>query len=434
MKTMTFSGGIHPEEQKLTADCPIEKIGAGDTVSVLLSQHIGAPAVPCVVVGQHVKKGEKIAEAAEGLSCPVHASVSGTVRAIGPVDTADGTGEAITIENDFREESCPDAKPFETPLAKADVSEMIAFIKEKGIVGMGGATFPTWFKIQSSRGLAEWLVVNCAECEPYLTANHRLLLEYGKELLDGVRILMRVCGVEKAVFAIEDNKLDAARHIQSLLPEGEGISMAVMKTKYPQGDERQLVRALFGREIPKGKLPADAGVVIFNAETCWAVYRAFILGQSVVDRIVTVSGDCVKSPANLLVPIGVSVREVLERCGLFSHRPDKIISGGPMMGKALWSTAIPVSKGVGGILAIQSPAPEHSNCIHCGRCVRHCPMHLMPLELYRSVQQQNWREASDYSLLSCSECGSCTFSCPAKIPILQNIRIGKSVLRGMQKK
>jgi len=430
---LSFRGGIHPEEAKRSAACPLEEMTAGDFVTIPLQQHIGVCASALVKAGDFVKKGQKIADG-DGLCCPIHASVSGRVSSIGKVVTPAGDGLGIVIENDYREELCSTVQPFPKSLAEATTEELIGWIREKGIVGFGGATFPTWVKVQGAVGKVRRVVINCAECEPYLTSNHRLLVERAREVILGVRILNRIIGCDRAVFAIEDNKPDAAKELVSLLRGQKEISVSVFKTKYPQGDERQLVRALLKKEIPRGKLPADLGIVIFNAETCWAVYRAFTEGIPAITRVVTVSGDCVHSPANLLVPIGVSFGEVFQRCGGFVRPPDKIVSGGPMMGQAQWSTSAPITKGVGGILALSSPIYQAGNCIHCGRCVRACPMHLMPLELYRSISTGNLSEAEHYHVTVCNECGCCTWVCPARIPILQNIRIGKDMLRAKQQK
>lgn len=431
---LTFRGGIHPEENKVTKDSPIRAIAARNFVRIPLSQHIGAPAVPVVKVGDRVLRGAVIAEAAEGLSCPIHSSVSGKVLAIERGATPRGEGMGILIENDHMDETDPSLVPWHKPIAQSTPEELIARIKEKGIVGLGGATFPLWAKLNSGRGKAERLIINVAECEPYLTSNHRLVLEKTREVVDGVKILLYILGAEKCIFAVEDNKEDAADALQTVIQGSDHFAVAVLKTKYPQGDERQLIRALLGKEIPKGKLPADVGAVIINAETCWAVYRAFVEGMPCVERVVTVSGDCVRTPANLLVPIGMSFGEVLEACGGLVCQPEKLISGGPMMGTAQWTADAPVTRGVGGILAITAEEKKTGNCIHCGRCVRACPMHLMPLEFYRAIQGGNLDDAEYYGITSCSECGSCTFVCPAGIPILQNIRIGKDNLRNRLKK
>ncbi len=425
---LTFSGGIYPEQAKLTSDRAIEEMQATGFVTIPLSQHIGTPATPIVSVGDRVCKGQKIGEGAEDCSCPVHSSVSGTVTAIETVSTIHGEALAVTVENDFREELSPDIHPFDKTLQQATAEELIAFIREKGIVGLGGTAFPTWQKVQSARGKADTLVINCAESEPYLTGNHRLLLEKPEEIISGVKILLRATGAEKAIFAIEDNKPDAAVGIGRLVAKSDNFAVAVMKSKYPQGDEKELVYTLFQKKIPQGGHPTDLGYTIFNPETCWAVYRSFVTGLPCISRVVTVSGDCMKAPGNLLVPVGVSLQAVIDRCGGFSIKPDRLLIGGPMMGKAQWSTEVPCTKEVCGILAISGKIPKAGSCIHCGRCLRACPMHLMPLELVRAVQDKNKKELKSLYVEVCNECGCCSYVCPAKIPILQHIRIGKDML------
>ena len=424
---LTFRGGVQHEEEALTAHLPIQEMPSPDSVTLSLSGHGTDVAKPLVAVGDRVLKGQKIADG-EGNVAPIHASISGTVSAIGTFSTPSGEEECIVLQNDFKEELSPQVMPFDTPIGKAEPEALIRHIREKGIVGLGGTGFPAWAKLEEARGKVTRLIVNCAECEPYLTGIHRLLLEKTEEVVGGVKILMRAVGVEKAVFALEDDKEDAADAILKLVRNSKNFAVAVLKTKYPQGDERQLIRALLRKEIPKDALPTDLGTVVFNAETCWAVYRSFVSGIPSITRLLTVSGDCIKEPANLLIPMGTSFRAVLDFCGGFSKRPDKLLSGGPMMGHALWSTAVPVTKKVGGILAITAPLYKALPCIRCGKCVRACPLQLVPSELYRSVEKGDLNTAKLYDIDLCNDCGCCTYVCPSKIPILQNIRIGKEIL------
>lgn len=425
---LSFRGGIRPEEKKETAQSPIERISQPSKVRLALNQHVGEPAVPVVTVGERVLKGQLVAAAAKGISAPVHSSVSGTVTAIENGVTPRGEGMLIVVENDFREEEAPDLKPFGTPIFRAEPEALTAWIREKGIVGLGGGAFPAWAKIEAARGKVKTLVVNGAESEPYLTANHRLLLEYPEEIIGGVKILMRAVGAESAIFAVEDNKLDAAQKLMSAFGKSTQMEAAILKTKYPQGDERQLIRTLLKKEIPKGKLPFDVGAVVFNAQTCRAVYRAFVTGMPMIECVVTVGGECVKDPSNLLVPIGTPFSDLFKGCGGFLKKPDRIIAGGPLTGSALPTLDIPVTKGVFGALALCTRIPPAESCIHCGRCLRACPMHLVPTALYRAVQKEDAAEMDRYSITSCSECGCCSYVCPAKIPLLQNIRIGKEML------
>ena len=424
---LTFRGGIHHEEEALTANLPIKEMPSPDSVTLSLSGHGADVAKPLVAVGDRVLKGQKIADG-EGNVSPIHASISGTVSAIGTFPTPSGEEECIVLQNDYKEELSPEVTPFDTPIGKAEPEALIRHIREKGIVGLGGTGFPTWAKLEEAQGKVTRLIVNCAECEPYLTGIHRLLLEKTEEVVGGVKILMRAAGVEKAVFALEDDTEDAADALLKLVRNSKNFAVAVLKTKYPQGDERQLVRTLLRKEIPKDDRPTSVGAIVFNAETCWAVYRAFVSGMPATTRLLTVSGDCVKEPANLLIPMGTSFRAALDFCGGFSTKPDKLLSGGPMMGHALWSTAVPVTKKVGGILAITAPLSKASPCIHCGRCVKACPLQLIPSELYRSVEKGDMNTAKFYDIDLCNDCGCCTYVCPAGIPILQNIRVGKEIL------
>lgn len=424
---LTFRGGVHHEEEPLTANCPIVEMPSPDFVTLPLSGHGTDLVKPLVAVGDRVLKGQKIADG-EGKVAPVHASISGTVSAIKICPTPSGEEECIVLENDFKEELSPQITPFDTPISKAEPEALIRHVREKGIAGLGGTGFPAWAKLEEARGKVTRLIVNCAECEPFLTSIHRLLLEKTEEVVGGVKILMRAAGVEKAVFAIEDDKEDAADAVLKLVRSSKSFAVAILKTKYPQGDERQLVRSLLRKEVPKDALTSSVGAIVFNAETCWSVYRAFVSGLPSITRLVTVSGDCIKEPGNVLVPMGTSFRAVLDFCGGFSTKPDKLLSGGPMMGHALWNTAVPVTKTVGGILGITAPLYKASPCIHCGKCVRACPLQLIPSELYKSVEKGDWNTAKFYDIDQCNDCGCCTYVCPARIPILQNIRVGKDYL------
>ncbi len=422
---LSFRGGIHPDEMKLTAKCPIEEKQALDFVNIPLGQNMGEAALPLVKIGDRVLKGQKIGEAKEGISSPVHASVSGIVTAIEKGPTHLGESDIITIENDFKNEISPEVVPFDTPISQAEPDALIEHIRKKGIVGMGGKGFPTWIKLKEARGNVTKIIINCAESEPYLTSTHRLLLEKTEEIVGGVKILLRACGAEKAIFAIEKNKEDCIDKLQKILGESESFAVAVLKTKYPQGNERLLIRALTGKEVPMGELPLSLGITVFNAETCRAVYRAFVTGEPSISCMVTVSGDCVKTPSNLSLPIGVSFRQALEMCGGFSAKPDKIIAGGPMLGLAVENTDFPITKTVGGILAIKEKNYKESPCIRCGRCVKVCPVGLMPLEIWKAVLKDDKKKAAFYHIDVCCSCGCCTYVCPSRIPLLEHIRKGK---------
>ncbi len=440
MKRYTFRGGTHVCEHKDTAGMKTERLPEPASVCIPLSQHIGAPAVPVVAVGDSVRIGQKIGEVGGGLGCPVHASVSGTVKAIVTKRNAMGTPVTnIVIENDGLRTQDDGMKPIAKPLSEATPEEIVAVVREAGISGLGGATFPTYAKIQSAMGKATRVIVNCAECEPYLTANHRLLLERGEIVISGMEIVMRALNVTEGILAVEDNKPDAIRLLEERLAKREGLErgtnlrVAVMKTKYPQGDERQIVAALFGREVPAGKLPADVGCMILNAETAAAISRAYWRGLPLTSRIVTVTGDCIRSPKNVRSPLGASAQELITFCGGLTRTPKKMISGGPMMGFALFDPETPVSKSMSGLLLFSEeadrPTTIHSPCIHCGRCVAHCPMHLMPNYLAAYAQERDYDKAEKFDVMSCVECGTCTYNCPAGVEIVQHIRVAKGVLR-----
>lgn len=439
----TFKGGIHVDEHKHTCSCPVETLLVVPTVKISMNQNIGAPCAPVVKVGDTVCVGELIGEVPEGaLGCPVHSSVSGTVSAIEEIRVPSGAVEKlVVIDSDGLYTKSESISPVTKSIKDIGRDEIIGIIKNAGITGMGGAAFPTYAKISSAVGKAELLIVNCAECEPFITADHRLLLEDAESVISGVKILMKAVGVSEAYIAIEDNKLDAVKNVKKLLGDSDMISVKVMKTKYPQGDERQLIYALTGRELASGKLPADAGCVIFNAATCASVYNAFADGMPLVRRNITVSGDCIKEPKNLSVPLGTPASVLIDVCGGLIKTPEKMISGGPMMGQAQWDFDMPVKKGTSSLLLLSqdySKKPANpSVCIRCGRCIKNCPMHLMPAYIASFVQHDDMKNAEKYGAMSCVECGSCSYNCPGKVEIVQYIRVAKNYIRtqsiGMKK-
>ena len=434
----TFRGGTHIEEHKDTAPIATVRLPDPATVSIPLSQHIGAPAVPVVAVGDAVKVGQVIGVVENGLGCPVHASVSGTVKEIITLHNANRQPiQNIVIENDGKHEWHEDVKPFGKPLAETSFEEIVQIVRNAGISGLGGATFPTYAKLQRAKGKAVTAIVNCAECEPYITANHRLLLERGGTVISGLEVVMHALEITDGIIAIEDNKPDAIKLMQEAVKDKPNIRVCVMKTKYPQGDERQIIYAILGREVPAGKLPADVGCLIVNAETASAISRAFYRGLPLVSRIVTVTGDCVKSPANVRAPLGASYSELIDFCGGCVKPPKKIVCGGPMMGQAQWDIHAPVTKGTSAILVFSEEYEKinsyHSACIHCGNCVAHCPMHLMPNYLTQYAQARAYEEAEKMNVMSCVECGTCSYNCPAGVQIVQYIRVAKGALR-MKKK
>ena len=430
----TFKGGAHVREYKNTAQSAIERMPAPKSVSIPLSQHIGAPCRALVKVGDHVDYAQRIGTVEQGLGCPVHSSVSGTVTKMETVQTATGQFvECITIENDGLYTLCESVKPFPKPLAEATPDEIVEVVRNAGISGMGGATFPTYAKLQSAIGRADTLIINCAECEPFITANHRMMLEHPDFIMQGVEILMHALGLFHAYVAIEDNKMDAVEAMRKHATEG--IEVCVLKTKYPQGDERQIIYALTGKELPTGKLPADLGCVIFNTETTAAIRHAFYTGVPLCKRVVTVDGDCVGRPANVMVHIGTSYRDLIEYCGGLVKKPYRIVNGGPMMGFAQWNVNAPLTKGASALLVLSREFCEYGRskqpaaCISCGRCVKNCPIHLMPNMLVKLAMSRRFEDSKAYHVMSCVECGTCSYNCPGGMPIVQHIRVTKNAIR-----
>ena len=430
----TFKGGTHVREYKNTCKAPIERMPAPATVTIPMSQHIGAPCTVTVKVGDHVDYGQMIGAPGAGLGCPVHASVSGTVKKIEMRLNAQGVPvETVTLENDGLYTLSDTVRPFPKPLAEATPAQIVEVIRTAGISGMGGATFPTHIKLQSAIGRADTLIINCAECEPFITANHRMMLEHPERIIGGTKVLMQALGLQTAFIGVEDNKRDAIELLRQSATEG--IKVCELRTKYPQGDERQLMYALTGRELATGKLPADIGCVIFNTETVAAIWHAFYNGTPLCKRVVTVDGDCVGRPANVKVPLGTSYRDLLDYCGGLIKKPERVINGGPMMGNAQWDFDAVITKGSSSILALSREFCQkgHSKlpsaCIRCGRCVKNCPMHLMPNMLVQLAIHHRYDDAAAYHAMSCVECGTCSYNCPGGMQIVQHIRVAKGAIR-----
>ena len=429
----TFSkGGVHPEENKISHDSPIQVQPIPKTVSILLGQHIGKPASPVVSRGDEVKVGTLIAQADGFVSANIHSSVSGKVKKIETILDASGYQKpCITIQCDGEDtwEETIDRTPEIVRDIKLSSEEIIQRIAECGIVGMGGATFPTNVKlIPPKDATPECVIINGAECEPYLTADHRTLLERGEEVLIGLQILMKSVGVTNGYVAIENNKRDAIEKLTQLASTMPGIEIVPMKVKYPQGGEKQLIDTVLKRRVASGKLPVTEGAIVQNVGTALAVYEAVQKHKPLVERVVTVTGKAVKNPCNLLVRIGTPLSELIETAGGMPRSTAKLVSGGPMMGKAVYSDEIPVAKGTSGVLMLLDEDTKRRpmrNCIRCAKCVGACPMGLNPAFLMRDTVYKDWEALESNHVYDCIECGSCSFICPANRPLLDHIRIGK---------
>lgn len=429
----TFSkGGVHPEENKISHDSPIQVQPIPKTVSILLGQHIGKPASPVVSRGDEVKVGTLIAQADGFVSANIHSSVSGKVKKIETILDASGYQKpCITIQCDGEDtwEQTIDRTPEIVRDIKLSSEEIIQRIAECGIVGMGGATFPTNVKLMPPKDATpECVIINGAECEPYLTADHRTLLERGEEVLIGLQILMKSVGVTKGYVAIENNKRDAIEKLTQLASTMPGIEIVPMKVKYPQGGEKQLIDTVLKRRVASGKLPVTEGAIVQNVGTALAVYEAVQKHKPLVERVVTVTGKTVKNPCNLLVRIGTPLSELIETAGGMPRSTGKLVSGGPMMGKAVYSDEIPVAKGTSGVLMLLDEDTKRRpmrNCIRCAKCVGACPMGLNPAFLMRDTVYKDWEALESNHVYDCIECGSCSFICPANRPLLDHIRIGK---------
>ena len=439
MGISTFKGGVHPYDGKdLAKDQPIRRIKPKEILVYPLSQHIGAPASPIVAVGDTVLRGQKIAEAGGFVSAPVFASVSGTVKAIEPRHVATGDlVNSIIIENDGEMKET-DFHGVED-VASLSKEQIIEKVKEAGVVGMGGAGFPTHVKLSPKEpDKIEFIIANCAECEPYLTADYRRMLENPEELIGGMKIVLRLFDHAKGILGVEDNKPDCIQKLKELTKDEERIEVMPLKTKYPQGGERQLIYATTGRSINSKMLPADAGCIVDNVETLVAINRAVKEGKPVMDRIFTVTGDAVANPGNFEYCIGMSYAEILEEAGGFKEDPEKMISGGPMMGFAVFSLEIPTTKTSSSLLCLKKDdvsASEVTACINCGRCVSVCPEQIVPSRLAKMSQFHDSESFEKWNGMECIECGSCSYICPAKRPLAQYFKtMKKQILAERRKK
>jgi electron transport complex protein RnfC len=433
-------GGIHPPENKLTSSKPIKRLPAPKVVYVPISQHIGIPAEIVVERKDKVEIGQVIAKSGGFVSSNIHAPVAGTVTKLDKIiDTRGYKKQCIVIRTDVKNES--NFQEIEYPL-KSEITlepeDILQHISDLGIVGLGGATFPSHVKlnVQKDKKL-DCLIINGVECEPYLTADHRLMLEKAEEILVGVRILMYALHLKRAIIGIENNKKDAIDIFKKLTVNESGIQIAALKVKYPQGGEKQLVRALLKREVPKNGLPLDVGVVVHNVGTIFAIYQAVQHNRPLLERVVTVTGKKLENPSNFWVKIGTPISDLIEAVGGLPENTRKIVSGGPMMGKALKNTNVPITKGTSGILVIseeEADRGEPKNCVRCGGCVDVCPMGLEPHLLMNLTEKGMYEKAGQEDILTCIECGSCSYVCPSHRPLLDYIRFGKSITTQLKSK
>lgn len=438
MAKLTFVGGIHPYDGKeLSKDKPIREVFPKGEMVYPLSQHIGAPAQAIVAKGDYVLAGQKIAEANGFVSAPIYSSVSGTVKTIEPRRVANGDMVmSIIIDNDglFEEVEEIDVKPLE----KMTKAEIIDAIKEAGIVGMGGAGFPTHVKLSPKEPeKIEYVIANCAECEPYLTSDYRRMLEEPEKLIGGLKVILSLFDNAQGILAVEDNKPDCIAVLKKLTAGEPRITVKALKTKYPQGGERTLIYATTGRQINSTMLPADVGCVVNNVDTMVAVYKAVVEGKPLTERIVTLTGDAMKNPCNFKVRIGMSYEELLEIAGGYRVEPKKVICGGPMMGNALFDLKIPTTKTTTALLALSEDevsAMEPGPCIKCGRCLEVCPGRVMPNKLATCAQHFDEEGFLEYGGMECCECGCCSFICPAKRPLTQSIKSMRKIMLAKKKK
>lgn len=430
MKGNSFKGGVHPHGHKeISKDMAIERLKAPKMLIIPLSQHIGAPCNPVVEVGDSVCVGQKIGDTDALVSSPIHSSVSGKVVDIRPYNNSSGTKvNSVIIENDFNDTVYEGVKPYGT-LESLSQEDLVKISREAGLVGMGGATFPTHMKLKPGGKVIDYVIINAAECEPYLTPDYRAMLEWPEKIIGGLRLLMKALGVETGYIGVEDNKPDAIKILTEHAEKDEHVKVIPLPAKYPQGGEKQLIFAITGRQVPSGKLPSEVGAAVFNTGTCIAFYNAVTTGMPLVERLVSITGHAIKEPKNLLIKIGTLMDYVInEGCGGFTEEPEKVIAGGPMMGVALFTTDVPVAKGTSGILTLtkeQDQNVEDPHCIRCGKCVESCPMGLVPyyMNLYGSALRI--KEAEQQNVLDCIECGACAYSCPGKLNLVQTFRVTK---------
>ncbi len=431
-RTAGYYGGIHPAEDKqATEHMGLERFPAPDIAVLPMSMHMGAPAKPLVAVGDEVRVGQKIGEAAGFISVPVHSSVSGTVIAVEERRHAtNGTSLAVVVKSDGKDTLCESVKPGK-PLEELSPDEIIEIVKEAGISGMGGAGFPTYVKLMPKKPI-EAVLVNGCECEPMLTADHRLLLEYADDVIYGLKAAMKAVGAPRGVIVIEDNKPDAIALMEEKLKGEDAVEVLAAKTKYPQGCEKMLIKLVLGRTVPSGGLPADVGAVVDNVSTLKAISDAIRKGLPLIERVTTVTGPYIPDPGNFIVRFGTSAASLVEHCGGVLPGDVVIKAGGPMMGFAQEDLDFPIMKSSNGIIAIENDHTETLECIKCGRCVDVCPMQLSPMKLGKCADTEDWEQMKALHVMDCMECRSCEAICSSKIPLLSKIKAGKAAVKGMR--
>jgi len=430
-----FKGGVHPPQQKNTAEKATVAMGVPSMVLIPMAQHTGAPCQPKVKKGDTVKVGQVIGDTDAYVSAPIHSSVSGTVTRVEPVVLSGGRPVmCVEIKPDGLQEVAEEVRP---PSVDSKESFLSA-IRASGLTGLGGAAFPTHVKLNPPKGTrVDTLIINAAECEPYITSDYRECMENTQGIIEGIQHVLKWTGIEKALIGIEENKPEAIKALKRAVSDKPAITVHALPTRYPQGAEKTLIYTLTGREVPSGKLPADVGCIVMNVASVAFVASYLKTGMPLIKKRVTVDGSAVREPRNVEVLIGTPLKEVFEFCGGFKSEPGKVIMGGPMMGVSQFSLDLPVLKHTNALLALdasESRIPEETACIRCGRCVRACPMKLLPLELDRLVKAQQYEEAQRLHLMDCIECGCCVYTCPAKRLMVQSIRIGKDYIRRNAKK
>ena len=427
-----YYGGVHPSERKeFTEHLPLKKFPDPEVVVIPLSMHAGAPAEPVVQVGDTVKVGQKIGEAAAFISSPVHSSVSGTVTAIETRRHA--TREeclSVVIQSDGKNTLHESVQPHKA-LEDLTPDEIVDIVREAGIVGMGGAGFPTAVKLKPAKPV-DTVLLNGCECEPLLTADHRVLLEYADDVIYGLKAMIKTVGAEKGIIVIEDNKQDAIELMEDKTAGCENIEVVAAKTKYPQGAEKMLIKRVLKRQVPSGGLPADVGCVVANVSTTKAISDAIQKGMPLIERVVTMTGERLKNPGNYIVKIGTSTKELIDYCGGITGDDVTIKAGGPMMGFDLSDPDVPIMKGSNGIIAVDTDHTAEQPCIKCGRCVDVCPMELSPLYFSKYADEENWQGMKEKNVMDCIECRSCEYICSSKIPLVTKIKAGKNAVRGMK--